>query len=149
MTAPGARRVLPGRAAGPVLALPQGISFWGGVDPATARIIDTHHPMHGACLAGAVVMMPTSRGSCSGSGVILDLALNDRAPAALIFSETEEVLTLGALIAGLMFDRPIPVLHVSRQVQAQLAGQPELEITDDAIIGQGLHLSLTAQPAAP
>ena len=81
-----ATRILPGLAQGPVLAMDQGLSFWGGVDPATARVIDAHHPAHGAGLAGAVVLMPTSRGSCSGSGVMLDLMLNGRAPAALIFS---------------------------------------------------------------
>ena len=58
-----ARRILPGLAEGPVLAMAEGLSFWGGVDPETARVIDAHHPAHGAGLAGAVVMMPTSRGS--------------------------------------------------------------------------------------
>ena len=43
--------------------------------------------------------MPTTRGSCSGSGVMLELMLNGNAPAALIFSEAEDVATLGALIA--------------------------------------------------
>ncbi len=44
--------ILDGRADGPVLALSEPLSFWGGVDPATGRIIDVHHPAHGAsCLA--------------------------------------------------------------------------------------------------
>ena len=62
----------------------------------TGEIVDAHHPQHGRSLAGQVVMMPTSRGSCTGSGVLLDLALNGRAPAALVFREAEDVLTLGA-----------------------------------------------------
>ena len=74
-----------GTACGDILVCHEGISFWGGVDPETGQIIDAHHPDHGASLAGRVVLMPTSRGSCSGSGVLLQLALNGNAPAALVF----------------------------------------------------------------
>ena len=95
-----AHQILPGTADGPVLALTEGLSFWGGVNPATARIIDAHHPQHGADIAGTILLMSTTRGSCSGSGVVLDLALTGKAPSALIFSEAEDVATLGALIAA-------------------------------------------------
>ncbi|SEI02536.1 aconitase X [Paracoccus alkenifer] len=141
-----ATRILPGVASGPVLAMDQGLSFWGGVDPATARVIDAHHPAHGADLAGAVVLMPTSRGSCSGSGVMLDLMLNGRAPAALIFSEPEDILTLGALIGAEMFARSLPVLRVSVADFARIATQPHLRITDDAITGDGLHIPIDDPP---
>ena len=32
--------ILPGQAQGPVIASDEPISFWGGVDPATGRVID-------------------------------------------------------------------------------------------------------------
>ena len=140
--------IVPGTAEGRVLTTTLGLSFWGGVDPATARVIDAHHPLHGADVAGAVLMMPTSRGSCSGSGVMLDLALNGRAPAALIFSEAEDILTLGALIAGELFGRGLPVLRVSADVFAILSGQTRLKIEADAIIGDGLRAVITTSPAA-
>src|SRR5689334_9821642 len=94
--------LLGGAATGPVVAMDEGLSFWGGVDAATGMVIDVHHPRHGASLAGAVLLMPTSRGSCSGSGVLLELAMAGRAPAALIFSEPEDTLTLGAIVAAEM-----------------------------------------------
>lgn len=47
-----------GDSGGDILVCHQGISFWGGVDPDTSRIIDAHHPDHGASLAGRVVMIP-------------------------------------------------------------------------------------------
>lgn len=141
-----ATALIAGDAQGPVLACTQGLSFWGGVDPATARVIDAHHPLHGADLAGRIVLMPTSRGSCSGSGVLLDMALNHRAPAALIFCEPEDVLTLGALVAAGMFQKSLPVLRVSTQDFARLAAQPHLRITPAAIHGDGLTLPLQPQP---
>ncbi|WBU52851.1 aconitase family protein [Paracoccus sp. SCSIO 75233] len=137
-----ATRILPGTGEGPVLAMASGLSFWGGVDPATARVIDTHHPAHDAELAGRVVMMPTSRGSCSGSGVILEMMLNGCAPAALIFSEAEDVATLGALIGAEMFGKTLPVLRVTPDDFARLSRAANLTITADAICGDGLHLPI-------
>ncbi|MDO5604378.1 MAG: aconitase X [Paracoccus sp. (in: a-proteobacteria)] len=141
-----ARQILPGRARGPVVAMAQGLSFWGGVDPATARVIDTHHPAHGAELAGAVVVMPTSRGSCSGSGIILDLLMNDRAPAALIFSEAEDILTLGAMIAAELFARPMPVLRVTPDMLAALSHEEVITITDQMIEAGDIRIPITATP---
>src|SRR5579863_127792 len=108
-------------ARGPILASPEALSFWGGVDPATSRVIDASHPLRGVALAGSVLMLPTSRGSCSGSGVLLDMALEGRAPAALIFREPEDVLTLGALAAQEMFGKGLPVLRLSGEAWRALA----------------------------
>ena len=117
-------------AEGKVLYCDEGISFWGGVDPKTGVIIDAHHPNHGTSLAGRILMMPTSRGSCSGSGVLVELARNAKAPAALVFREAEDILTLGAMIAEQLFDRPIAVLrlppdtfeHLSASRYARISG---------------------------
>ncbi|MEM9426836.1 MAG: DUF126 domain-containing protein, partial [Pseudomonadota bacterium] len=91
--------IVPADVSGEVLSCDEGLSFWGGVDPDTGVVVDVHHPWHGRSLAEKVLLLPTSRGSCSGSGVLLQLALNGMAPAALVFSSPEEVLTLGAVIA--------------------------------------------------
>ncbi|WP_134680338.1 aconitase X [Paracoccus ravus] len=139
-----ALRILPGMAEGPVLALSEGLSFWGGVDPVTARIIDAHHPAHGESIAGKVLMMPTSRGSCSGSGVVLDLILKGNAPAALIFSEPEDILTLGSLIGAEMFGKSFPILRVSEADYARLAALPRLAIHEDVLFADGLSLPITA-----
>ncbi|MFN3276427.1 MAG: aconitase X [Paracoccus sp. (in: a-proteobacteria)] len=141
-----ATAILPGTARGPVIATTEPLSFWGGIDPATATVIDVHHPLHGRCLTGAIVLMPGTRGSCTGSGVLLDMALQGRAPAALVFCEPEDVVTLGALIAAQMFDRALPVLRLSPQDFAALAQQPEARITEDMIVAGDLRLPLTPLP---
>ena len=111
-----ALQLVEGTGSGPVLNCDTGISFWGGIDPLSGRVIDVHHPNHGDCVAGHVLVMPTSRGSCSGSGVLLELALNGKAPAALLFCEDEETLTLGALVAGRIFGKTVPVCRLSRAI---------------------------------
>ncbi|WP_062014539.1 aconitase X [Aureimonas sp. AU4] len=131
---PGAAlSVLPGRAAGRVLHLTEPLSFWGGVDPASGRIIDVHHPQHGASLAGAVVAVSSTRGSCTGSGVVLELALAGFAPAALAFAEPEDVATLGALVAAEMFERSIPVVRLDADAFRALAEAREARIGSEAI----------------
>ncbi|MCQ0092141.1 aconitase X [Roseovarius sp. M141] len=137
-----AHLIVPAEAAGPVLALPEGLSFWGGIDPATGTVIDAHHPACGQSLAGKLVMMPTSRGSCTGSGVLLELALNGHAPAALIFREAEDILTLGALLAGRMFDRPLAVLRLEPDDYEVLAALPDARITATHLEADGLSLTL-------
>ncbi|WP_322896045.1 MULTISPECIES: aconitase family protein [unclassified Yoonia] len=138
--------ILPGSAQGPVIATTEPLSFWGGIDPATATVIDVHHPLHGRCLSGAIVLMPSTRGSCTGSGVLLDMALNGRAPAALVFSEAEDVVTLGALIAAEMFGKVLPVLRLDPQDFAALAAEAEAQITPDAILAGNLRLKVQPLP---
>lgn len=137
--------VLAGSAEGPVVALSEGVSFWGGVDPSTGRIIDVHHPQHGAELSGAVVLMPTTRGSCSGSGVFLELALVGKAPAALVFSRPEDVATLGALVAAQMFGRHVPVLRVSPAALSTISPKRQARITERALVADDLAIPV-AQP---
>lgn len=139
-----AQRIQAGEARGPVLATQEPLSFWGGVDPASGIIIDVHHPLHGQCLTGAILMMPSSRGSCTGSGVLLDLALTGRGPAALLFSGDEDVLTLGALIATEMFACTLPVLRLSPAAFAALASAKTAVITADAL--QAGELTLPINP---
>jgi predicted aconitase/predicted aconitase with swiveling domain len=113
---------------GKVFKCCEGLSFWGGVDPHTGRIIDIHHPNHGSFISKKFLLMPTSRGSCSGSGVLLQLAQSELAPAALIFHETEEILTLGAIVADQLFDKQVAVLKVSKEIYNDLAMADTAEI---------------------
>ena len=45
-----------GNTRGAVIACKVGLSFWGGVDPSSAEIIDQHHPSRGHTLAKKVCM---------------------------------------------------------------------------------------------
>ncbi|WP_414153820.1 aconitase X [Paracoccus denitrificans] len=139
-----ASSILPGIADGPILFSDEPLSFWGGVDPATGRIIDVHHPLQGRSIAGRVLMMPSTRGSCTGSGVLLDLVLSGRGPAALVFSEPEDVVTLGALIAAEMFGKALPVLRLSPSAFDVLSGQASARIGLDRITAG--DLSIAVQP---
>lgn len=139
-----AQFILAGEAVGPILATDEPLSFWGGVDPSTGLIIDVHHPLHGQSLTGKVLVMPSSRGSCTGSGVLLDLVLSGRGPAALIFRDPEDVLTLGALVAAGMFERRLPVLRVSSPIFDALTRAAEARISYNRLEAGHLKIAIEA-----
>jgi predicted aconitase/predicted aconitase with swiveling domain len=138
--------IVAGHAGGPVVASDEGLSFWGGVDPATGRVIDAHHRLCGQSLAGAIVLMPTGRGSCTGSGILLELIQNGHAPAALVFSAPEDVLTLGALVARDVFGCTLPVVRLDPPAFAQLGAAPRAAITPERVEAPGVSIALTALP---
>ena len=62
--------------AGEVLYSDVGLSFWGGVCPESGTVIDARHPLAGQCITGKILCLPSGRGSCTGSQVVLELVLN-------------------------------------------------------------------------
>ena len=115
------RMLTTGDVTGEILVCSEGLSFWGGVDPETGAIIDIYHPCHQKIISGKILMMPSSRGSCSGSGVLLELSFKNIAPAAIIFCEAEEILSLGALVSNCIFNKPIPVARLTKEQYSALA----------------------------
>ena len=117
------RSLVDGAAVAPLLYADVGLSFWGGVDPFSGEVIDRHHPLSGQCLAGRVLAIPSGRGSCTGSSVLMELISNGHAPAALVLAEADEILTLGVLVAQTLFQRSLPVLCIGREAFGQLHGK--------------------------
>ncbi|KAI9042398.1 uncharacterized protein KD926_005476 [Aspergillus affinis] len=99
-----------GKASGTLIASDLELSFWGGVNPQTGEVIDRHHPLSGQYLGDTILAIPGGRGSCSGSGVILELLLNKKGPSALLFERREDILTLGVMICEEVFGRSVPVV---------------------------------------
>lgn len=119
------------------------LSFWGGIDTKTGIVVDRHHPLCGINLHGNILAIPGGRGSSTGSGAILELLLNDCAPAALIFARVEQILTLGVWVAKKMFDRSIPVLVLDETSFLSLKHHSWVEITPGRVRTQDGSLDLT------
>ena len=122
-----------GYASGSLLYSQAPLSFWGGVDPATGIVIDQHHPLAGSSLSGKILAIPSGRGSCSGSGVLLELLLNGNAPAGSIFEREELILTLGGIIATEFFDKRVPIVQVSPKHFLELASYDFVQINDEIL----------------
>lgn len=102
-----ARCISKGKASGEVLMTNEPIGFLGGVDPATGEVTDPDHPLRGKSVSGKVLVFPNGKGSTVGSYVMLQLAKNGKAPAAIINICAEPIITVGAIISHIpMVDKP-------------------------------------------
>lgn len=99
-----------GDGAGEVLRLAEPLSFWGGLDPHDGRIIDHHHPRHGDVVTGRVLVMPTGRGSSSASSVLAEAIRLGTAPAAIVLTEPDPIIAVGALTAAELYGTRLPVI---------------------------------------
>jgi predicted aconitase with swiveling domain len=107
---PEARTLVAGGAAGRALVLDEPLSFWGGLDPLTGRVIDVHHPQHGAVLTGRVLVMPSGRGSSSSSYVLAEAIRAGTAPAAIVLREPDRIVAPGAIVARELYGTRVPVV---------------------------------------
>jgi predicted aconitase with swiveling domain len=103
-----------GTASGPALVLDEPLSFWGGVDPSTGDIVDVHHPQREENVAGRVLVMPSGRGSSSSSSVLAEAIRAGTAPVAIVLSEPDPILALGAIVARELYGRTIPIVVASK-----------------------------------
>jgi predicted aconitase with swiveling domain len=122
------RTLAAGSGAGPIVSIAP-LSFWGGFDPASGRIIDRLHPAHGASLAGVVLVMPMGRGSSSASGAIAEAVRLGTAPAAIVLAEPDAILVIGVLAAEALYGRALPIVVVSPADHARLASMALAAVT--------------------
>lgn len=105
-----ARSYAAGGGEGPALVLAQPLSFWGGIDAATGRIIDRSHPDLGACITGRILVMPGGRGSSSSSSVLAETIRRRTGPAAIVLAHPDPILTVGALVARSLYGTRCPIV---------------------------------------
>jgi predicted aconitase with swiveling domain len=102
-----ARSISRGKASGEAIISTEPIGFLGGVDPETGDVIEKGHPLEGKNIAGKVLIFPNGKGSTVGSYVMLQLAKNGKAPAAIINVSAEPIIVVGAIISKIpMVDNP-------------------------------------------
>ena len=127
------RLLVSGHAQGEILYTDTPISFWGGVNTNTGEVIDKHHPLHGTNIKNRILAFPGSRGSCSGSGGMLELLYQGCGPAALVVSQSELLVTLGVWIAQALFERSIPVIVLDPSTHALLRRKRQVVITQSSL----------------
>ena len=79
-------------------------------------------------------MLPSGRGSSSASSILLEAVKQGTAPAAIITSETDGILALGAAVAREMYDQSPPVLVVSSDGYARLETGQIVQILSNGLI---------------
>ena len=119
---------------GRTLVLTEGLSLWGGMDPATGELIDAHHPQRGANLAGRIVVMPSGRGSSSSASVLAEAVRAGTAPAAILLAEPDLILSIGAAVAEELYGVVVPVVVVGGDTSRTITDGSEIRVGRDTIV---------------
>lgn len=90
------RAISSGRVEGAVVKLNEAFSFLGGVNASTGDL-----NVRDGNIAGKVFVFPQGKGSTVGSFVMYDLMVHGKAPAAVVNTSAETIVTTGAVISSI------------------------------------------------
>lgn len=122
---------------GSILHLTEPLSFWGGLDPETGRIIDKSHPQCDRCVTNRILLLPGTRGSTSSPGVLVESLRLGTGPAGIILRQPDMTVLVAVNIAAELYGRSIPVLIVNRSEWSAFSAVGEASIRSDTIILSG------------
>jgi hypothetical protein len=122
------RILVEGPATGPALVLDEPLSFWGGLDPATGEIVETNHPQLGSVVTGAILVMPSGRGSSSSATVLAEAIRAGTAPAGIVLGERDDIIVIGALVAAELYGASMPVVVASRAGYAAIRNGEQISL---------------------
>jgi uncharacterized protein len=107
------RKISPGHAEGEALATCMGISFYGGIDPETGRVVEKGHALEGQSIDGKILVFSTGKGSTVGSYTLYRLKKAGNAPAAILNAESETITAVGCIISDIPCVDHIPIEQIS------------------------------------
>jgi predicted aconitase with swiveling domain len=119
---------------GRALVLHEGLSLWGGMDPATGLVIDTHHPQRGANVRGRILVMPSGRGSSSSASVLAEAVRAATAPAAILLGEPDLILSIGAAVAEELYGVVVPVVVIGSDALRHVTDGSEIRVDGDSVV---------------
>lgn len=93
------RKVTKGKAEAEALVSTEGISFYGGVEPETGKVVEKGHPLEGQSVTGKVLVFPAGKGSTVGSYTLYQMKKLGKAPAAIVNKEIDTIVAVGAIIS--------------------------------------------------
>ncbi|ASY57670.1 MULTISPECIES: aconitase X swivel domain-containing protein [Sinorhizobium] len=131
-----ATTLVAGSAAAETLVLSEPLSFWGGLDSASGRIIDQWHPQKNAVMSGRILVMRAGRGSSSGSSVLAEALRRGTGPAGIVLLARDAIVTVGAMVAAELYGKSCPVVLASEADWMAITGAGSLAIDtqDEAAI---------------
>jgi|TARA_B100000315_G_C14216362_1_gene424438 hypothetical protein len=93
------RKIYKGIAEGEAIATKDGISFFGGVDPDTGKVVEVGHKLEGQSITGKILVFPTGKGSTVGSYTLYRMKKNNTAPAAIVNEQIDTIIAVGCIIS--------------------------------------------------
>jgi len=110
--------IVSGKGTGPAVVTDKPINFTAALLKSANiifrdRLSDKHHELYRTRLKGKVLVFPACVGSTFTGQVLLELAVNKCAPAALIVQKADPLLASGPLMAEVWYGLGIPLVEYS------------------------------------
>ncbi len=93
------RRIYKGVAEGEAIVTKDGISFYGGIDPDTGKVVEVGHELEGQSITGKILVFPMGKGSTVGSYTLYRMKKNNTAPAAIVNKQIDTIIAVGCIIS--------------------------------------------------
>ncbi len=93
------RKIYKGIAEAEAIVTKDGISFYGGIDPDTGKVVEVGHELEGQTISGKVLVFPSGKGSTVGSYTMYRMMKNKNAPAAIVNKEIDTIIAVGCIIS--------------------------------------------------
>jgi predicted aconitase with swiveling domain len=117
------RKICAGVASGEALVTTQGISFFGGVDPANGIVTEKGHELEGKSVSGKILVFPQGKGSTVGSYALYRMKKQGTAPLALINKECETIVAVGAIISEIPCVDKIDIAQIKPGQKVKVDGE--------------------------
>ena len=93
------RKIYKGMVEGEAIVTSEGISFYGGVDPDTGKVVEVGHELEGQSITNKVLVFPSGKGSTVGSYTMYRMKKNNTAPIAIVNKEIDTIIAVGCIIS--------------------------------------------------
>ena len=121
------KKVVRGNVKAELLVNQGSFSFMGDVDLETACIIAKSNPNYGKSITGKILVFEETKGSSGGSTVLITLANQGKAPAAIISSKPADFnLTEGAILSKVPYACNLDKTSLN-ELQSGKLGEVDLE----------------------
>ena len=128
------RPIVAGSAEGTALVSKEPLSFWGGLDLNTGRIIDRRHERSGEVMTGRIFVFPRGRGSSTSSATLMESIKTDVAPAAIINLKVDPILALGSIVSDEMYNKAVPIVVLDEKDFYSIKENDHLTIEPDGTV---------------
>lgn len=116
------RVLFQGEARGQALRSAVPLGLFGHLDPKTGLYREAGHPLDGQCVKDRILVFPRAKGSTVGSYILYALSKSGTAPAAMLLSEADTIVAVGAIIAEIPTVDGIDLAAVSDGARLRVRG---------------------------
>lgn len=93
------RKIYKGIAEAEAIVTNDAISFYGGIDPETGKVVEVGHELEGQSITGKILVFPTGKGSTVGSYTMYRMKKNHMAPVAIVNKQIDTIVAVGCIIS--------------------------------------------------